>query len=409
DSNTRPPCPCLHRARGGNAGQRPEQPGRGAGQHPGRPRVHSFARDPRRPRRNGPQAGGAGAEVRQAVQGGLRRDTRIDGSAQERTQADRIPARRAGREGIKSGGGRVTAGKQGAASVTPTTLPDGWSVEQFGNLVENYDSVRVPVRQGDRRPGSYPYYGASGIVDHVDGYLFHGEYLLIAEDGENLRTRQTPIAFLATGKFWVNNHAHIVRANSRASTRFLAYVLAHADVSGYLTGSTMPKLTQANMNRIPLAAPPVDEQRAIAGVLGALDGKIELNRRTNETLEAIARALFKSWFVDSANGLKTAKFSTIAMLSRGAINPSDSPQEIFEHYSIPAYDERRMPVAEFGTAIKSNKFVVPLDCVLLSKLNPRIPRVWMPDVARERRAVSSTEFLVLRPTHVSREYLYGLC
>jgi len=303
----------------------------------------------------------------------------------------------------------VTAGKQGAASVTPTTLPDGWSVEQFGNLVENYDSVRVPVRQGDRRPGSYPYYGASGIVDHVDGYLFHGEYLLIAEDGENLRTRQTPIAFLATGKFWVNNHAHIVRANSRASTRFLAYVLAHADVSGYLTGSTMPKLTQANMNRIPLAAPPVDEQRAIAGVLGALDGKIELNRRTNETLEAIARALFKSWFVDSANGLKTAKFSTIAMLSRGAINPSDSPQEIFEHYSIPAYDERRMPVAEFGTAIKSNKFVVPLDCVLLSKLNPRIPRVWMPDVARERRAVSSTEFLVLRPTHVSREYLYGLC
>ena len=174
----------------------------------------------------------------------------------------------------------------------------GWENMTLGELTDNFDSVRVPVKRADRRPGPYPYYGASGIVDSVSDYLFDGEYLLIAEDGENLRTRNTPIAFLANGKFWVNNHAHIVRGNHKANTRYLMYALSELDVSGYLTGSTMPKLTQGNMNRISLLTPPISEQRAIAHILGTLDDKIELNRRMNETLEEMARALFKSWFVD---------------------------------------------------------------------------------------------------------------
>ncbi len=173
-----------------------------------------------------------------------------------------------------------------------------WHEYSLGELTDNFDGIRVPVKEADRRAGPYPYYGASGIVDHVDDYLFEGEYLLVAEDGENLRTRKTPVAFIARGKFWVNNHAHIVRGNSEADTRFLMYALSSTDISGYLTGSTMPKLTQGNLNQIPLLTPPITEQRAIAHILGALDDKIELNRRMNETLEAMARALFKSWFVD---------------------------------------------------------------------------------------------------------------
>ena len=175
---------------------------------------------------------------------------------------------------------------------------NGWATLPLGELTENFDNRRIPVKGADRKHGRFPYYGASGIVDHVDDYLFDGEYLLIAEDGENLRTRQTPIAFLTNGKFWVNNHAHIVRANNRADTRFLCYVLSQTDVSGFLTGSTMPKLTQGNMNRIPVVAPPLPAQKAIASMLGALDDKIALNRRMNATLDAMARALFQSWFVD---------------------------------------------------------------------------------------------------------------
>jgi len=173
-----------------------------------------------------------------------------------------------------------------------------WRERPLGELTDNFDGIRVPVKEADRRTGPYPYYGASGVVDHVDNYLYDGEYLLIAEDGENLRTRNTPVAFLARGKFWVNNHAHILRGNREADTRFLMYALSAADISGYLTGSTMPKLTQSNMNRVPLLTPPLPEQRAIVQILGTLDDKIDSNRRLNETVEAMARALFKSWFVD---------------------------------------------------------------------------------------------------------------
>ena len=173
-----------------------------------------------------------------------------------------------------------------------------WEVLTFDQLTINYDTKRKPVRGPDRKPGPYPYYGASGIVDYVDGYIFDGDYLLIAEDGENLRTRQTPIAFMASGKFWVNNHAHIVTGNERANTRYLQYSLLAADISGYLTGAVMPKLTQGNMNKIELSCPPRHIQDEIVRVLGSLDDRISLLRETNATLEAIAQALFKSWFID---------------------------------------------------------------------------------------------------------------
>ncbi len=173
-----------------------------------------------------------------------------------------------------------------------------WPIAKLGDLTINLDTKRKPVKGPDRKPGPYPYYGASGIVDYVDGYIFDGEHLLIAEDGENLRTRQTPIAFRACGKFWVNNHAHIVVGNERASTRYLEYALLASDITSYLTGAVMPKLTQGNMNRIEVPCPPRDVQDQIVGVLGSLDDRITLLRETNATLEAIAQALFKSWFVD---------------------------------------------------------------------------------------------------------------
>lgn len=168
----------------------------------------------------------------------------------------------------------------------------------LSEVTVNFDGRRVPVKGPDRKPGPYPYYGASGVVDHVHEYLFDGEYLLIAEDGENLRTRNTPIAFRATGKFWVNNHAHIVQGNEKASTRYLEYAVNTADISSYLTGSIMPKLTQGNLNRLPVVLPPLDVQRSITSILGSLDDKIELNLKINETLERTARAIFKSWFID---------------------------------------------------------------------------------------------------------------
>lgn len=175
---------------------------------------------------------------------------------------------------------------------------DNWKTYSFEEITDNYDSTRVPVKKTDRKPGPFPYYGASGITDYVDSYLFDGEYLLIAEDGENVRSRKTPTVFLVDGKFWVNNHTHIVKANELADSRFLFYYMLHNDLGEFISGSTRPKLTKGSLNQSPVYIPLVPEQKAIAYVLSCLDDKIELLRKQNETLEAIAQTIFKEWFVN---------------------------------------------------------------------------------------------------------------
>ena len=236
---------------------------------------------------------------------------------------------------------------------------------------------------------------------------------------------------MVRGKFWVNNHAHIVRGNQDADTRYLMYALARTDISGYLTGSTMPKLTQGNLNRIPLRVPPLPEQRAIAQILGTLDDRIELNRRMSETLEAMARALFKSWFVDFEpvrakaegrdpglpqpladlfpDGLVESELGAIpegwevgtlgvaVEQLRDSVNPLETPDSTFLYFSIPAFDDGQWPKQERGESIKSLKSCVPPGVVLLSKLNPEIERVWLADVGLDACAICSTEFLVLAP------------
>src|ERR1035438_10409028 len=139
-------------------------------------------------------------------------------------------------------------------------MHDGWELTTVGAASVNLDFRRIPVKKADRHWGPYPYYGASGVVDQVDSYLFDGEHLLVAEDGENLNTRSTPIAFIADGKFWVNNHAHILIGNERARTRFLLYALLEADVDGFITGSAQPKLSQGNLRQVPILLPPVEVQ-----------------------------------------------------------------------------------------------------------------------------------------------------
>lgn len=157
----------------------------------------------------------------------------------------------------------------------------------FNQLVNNYDKKRIPLSSTERakRKGEYRYFGAQGVIDYIDEYIFDGEYLLIAEDGENLKSHKQSIAQLVTGKFWVNNHAHIVQGNELCSTRYLYYLINSLDISCYITGSAQPKLSQANLNKICLAIPSHKNQNKIVSFLGALDEKIEINRIINENLE----------------------------------------------------------------------------------------------------------------------------
>lgn len=136
------------------------------------------------------------------------------------------------------------------------------------------------------------------MIDYVDDYIFDGTYLLIAEDGENLKSKKQNIAQIVEGQFWVNNHAHVLQTNERCNLRYLCYLINSMDLSGYITGSAQPKLSQSNLNAVMLPLPSVEVQNSVVRILGALDNKIELNNKINENLQQQAQAIFKSWFVD---------------------------------------------------------------------------------------------------------------
>ena len=156
--------------------------------------------------------------------------------------------------------GRLTEDWRGGRAVNET-----WRVIPLGKYVENHDGARVPISETLRteRRGAYPYYGASGVIDTIDGFTHEGKFVLIGEDGANLVTRSKPIAFIATGKIWVNNHAHVLKCKEGASDEYLAYYINSIDLTPYVSGSAQPKLNQKNLNTIPVPVPPTEEQTEI--------------------------------------------------------------------------------------------------------------------------------------------------
>lgn len=138
------------------------------------------------------------------------------------------------------------------------SLPRGWAVTNVGAAVENFDRLRKPLSKMQRASikGEYPYFGAAKVFDHINDYLFDGEYLLLAEDGSVITEDRAPVLQLVNERFWPNNHTHVLRGRSPFSTHLLFLALSQVDISPYITGAAQPKITQENMNRIPLVRAP---------------------------------------------------------------------------------------------------------------------------------------------------------
>lgn len=158
--------------------------------------------------------------------------------------------------------------------------------KKLGEVAENMDYLRKPITSGNRVAGDYPYYGASGIVDYIDNYIFDGDFLLVSEDGANLVARKTPIAFSISGKNWVNNHAHVLKFNTYIERKFVEYYLNNLDISEYVSGAAQPKLNQNNLNRIPIPIPPLSVQSRIVEILdkftameAELQAELELRKK----------------------------------------------------------------------------------------------------------------------------------
>ena len=154
-----------------------------------------------------------------------------------------------------------------------------WEQRKLEDVVEFLDTIRKPLEGAKRTPGPYPYYGASGIVDYVDGYLFDEELVLLSEDGANITDRNYPVCFLASGKYWVNNHAHVLRTKDGNENKFICNSLERKDYKQYNSGMAMPKLNQEVCRSIPINCPSFDEQKKIGAYLNNLDNLITLHRR----------------------------------------------------------------------------------------------------------------------------------
>ena len=145
-----------------------------------------------------------------------------------------------------------------------------WKKNKLDKVVDFFDNQRIPIDSSERKSGPYPYYGASGIIDYVDGYIFSGEYVLLAEDGANIILRSSPIAYLSKGKFWLNNHAHIMRMKT-GSNEFLIQLLENQNYEKYNTGTAQPKLNGEVVKNITLHFPSDEEQSIIGSLFSTLD------------------------------------------------------------------------------------------------------------------------------------------
>jgi type I restriction enzyme S subunit len=271
--------------------------------------------------------------------------------------------------------------------------------------------------------GPYRVFGSNGPIGWAEDALAPGPGIILGRKGAYRGVH------FSRNPFFVIDTAYYVKPKSDFDVRWLYYAIIHHKLGEIDDGSPIPSTTRAAVYIQDVAIPPIDEQREIAAVLGALDDKIELNRKTAATLEAMARALYRSWFVDfdpvyaKAEGLAPAHMNaeTAALFpdsfgedglpegweivplsemcehTKKTVKPMDAPDDAFLHFSLPAFDAGKMPIAEPGAGIKSNKTFVPHNAILFSRLNPTIPRVWWARTkGSDATPASSTEFFIAK-------------
>lgn len=158
------------------------------------------------------------------------------------------------------------------------------------------DNKRVPITECDRKKGPYPYYGANGVQDYVDDYIFDDELVLLAEDGGNFGSKEKPIAYRVSGKCWVNNHAHVLKPKENINVNYLCYSLMFYDVSGFVNGATRQKLTQSNMRQMLIPFCSLAEQQRIADELDKVSGLIEKRQKQLEKLDLLIKSRFVEMF-----------------------------------------------------------------------------------------------------------------
>ena len=183
-----------------------------------------------------------------------------------------------------------------------------WETSPLDSCVDFLDNYRKPIEEGNRIKGIYPYYGASGIVDYVNDYIFDEELILLSEDGANITDRNYPVCFLASGKYWVNNHAHVLKTKEGFVNYFVCNAMERKDYSQYNTGMAMPKLNKEVCKNIPLSYPLIEEQHSIASFFTTLDAQISASTSRLASLKQIKAASLQAMFPQEGETVPKLRF-----------------------------------------------------------------------------------------------------
>jgi len=184
-----------------------------------------------------------------------------------------------------------------------------WEVKQLGQIAVNLDNRRISIKSSDRIPGDIPYYGASGIVDYVKGFIFDEDLLCVSEDSPNLVTRNYPIAFAIKGKAWVSNHAHVLGFENECTLRFVELYLNSIKLDDFISGVAQPKLKKAMLDRIPIPYPSLSEQKSIADCLGSIDAIIVAQLHKISALRNFKKGLVSEIFPRESKDKPSLRFS----------------------------------------------------------------------------------------------------
>jgi len=224
--------------------------------------------------------------------------------------------------------------------------------EKLENVCEILDSQRIPITEKDRKPGIYPYYGANGVQDYVDDFIFDDELVLLAEDGGNFGSTERPIAYRVSGKCWVNNHAHVLKAKDCIDIDYLCYSLMFYNTNGLVNGATRQKLTQSSMRQMLVPLRKKNEQEEIVKKVSLVFLLIEKRKQQLSKLDQLVKSRFIEIFGDSSQNERC---------TLGSVTDVGSSKRVFEKdyvdKGIPFYRTKEIVELAKGNSISTELFI----------------------------------------------------
>lgn len=327
-------------------------------------------------------------------------------------------------------------------------IPEHWTIDVIDNALESIIDYRgkTPKKSDSGIKTLSAKSVKNGYIDYDSAYCISKEtydkFMVrgFPKKGDIILTTEAPLGYVAKlNRDDVGLAQRIITLRGKSDTllnEYLMYYLMSSigqyQLQSRASGTTVSGIKQSEFRKVLISLPPLQEQKAIADILSSLDDKIELNNQMNETLEEMAQVLFKRWFVDfefpneegkpyKSSGGEMVE-SELGMIPKGwditildnicslmtkSVKPFDNPEVLYEHFSLPACDEGKLPVIEFGNQISSNKYMINNSCILISKLNPVTKRIWDP-VCKEN-SICSTEFMVYQPKNLGiKPFCYEL-